>query len=75
MKKFKFEEPFASFSLSSKYKMTTSLKERWKIALHDPAYLICIGVVLLLLTLVLTSCQRKTCPAYAKNSTEQQNNV
>jgi hypothetical protein len=70
MKNFKFEEPFSSFSLSSKYKMTTSIKERWRIALHDPVYLLCIGIVLILLTAVLTSCQPKNCPAYAKNNTE-----
>ena len=75
MKNFKFGEPFSSFSLSSNYKATTTLKEKWRIALRDPAYLLCIGIVLLLLTVVLTSCQPKICPAYAKNNIELQKTI
>ena len=46
MKKFKFEKPFASFSLSNNYKQSPSLKERWKKALHDPMYLIVWGYII-----------------------------
>jgi hypothetical protein len=42
MKKFKFEEPFAAFNVErNKY---LSNKERWRIALHDPAYLFIVGL-------------------------------
>lgn len=40
--KYKFEKPFASFELSHEHAMKP-LKEKWRIALHDPAYLIIFG--------------------------------
>jgi hypothetical protein len=46
MKKFKFEKPFASFEQSHKHAMLP-LKERWRIALHDPAYIFIFGGILL----------------------------
>lgn len=46
MKYFKFEKPFSSFQVSNKYTML-SLKDRWRIALHDPAYLIILGGIIL----------------------------
>ena len=41
MEKFKFEKPFASFKLTNK-----PLKEQWRIALHDPAYLTLVGIII-----------------------------
>jgi hypothetical protein len=70
MKNFKFTEPFSSFTTTG-----TNLREKWRTALHDPAYLICVGILILFLVTMLTSCNRKTCPAYAKNNTEQQKNI
>jgi len=52
MKKFKFEKPFASFELSHHYVMKP-LKEKWRIALHDPAYLIIFGGMAVLLIILL----------------------
>lgn len=46
MKKFKFEKPFAAYT--HRFAML-SFKEKWRIALHDPAYLIIIFVTLLIL--------------------------
>jgi len=37
--KFKFIKPFASFRMSNHYRYS-SLKDDWRMALHDPAYLI-----------------------------------
>jgi hypothetical protein len=45
--KYKFEKPFASFSMSYDYKKK-SLKEHWRVALHDPAYLLLWGGILAL---------------------------
>lgn len=45
MKKFEFEKPFASFFINGKM----VLKEKWRISLHDPAYLILFGGALLCL--------------------------
>jgi hypothetical protein len=39
----KFEKPFSSFLSHPNYKGIPTLKERWKLALHDPAYLIIMG--------------------------------
>lgn len=38
MKNFKFEKPFSSFLISNKYRKLP-LKEKWIIALHDPAFI------------------------------------
>jgi hypothetical protein len=47
MKIFKFTKPFSSFFIMD-YNMP--LKERWNIALHDPAYLLCwVGILLFLI--------------------------
>jgi hypothetical protein len=43
MKKFKFVKPFSSFNFNTN--ITT--KEKWYIALHDPAYLILSGSILI----------------------------
>ena len=49
MKKFKFEKPFALFKMAkTKEYSNMSLKEHWRIALHDPAYLILWGGLLIL---------------------------
>ena len=45
--KYKFVKPFSSFSMS-KEMYNISLKEHWRIALHDPAYLIIWGGILAL---------------------------
>lgn len=38
MKNFKFEKPFSTFLISDKYRKLP-LKEKWKIVLHDPAFI------------------------------------
>lgn len=44
MKKYKFEKPFSAFSSTEK-----TFKEQWRIALHDPAYLLIFGGFILFL--------------------------
>lgn len=53
MKKFKFEKPFASFELSHEY-AKKPLKEKWRVALHDPAYLIIFGGSLIFLIYIIS---------------------
>ncbi len=47
----KFEKPFSSFNLSYNY-LSKPLEERWRIALHDPAYLIIFGGALIVLIIM-----------------------
>jgi ABC-type multidrug transport system permease subunit len=51
MKNFKFVKPFSSFFLMD-YNM--SIKERWRVALHDPAYLLCWVILIAFLIKVLS---------------------
>jgi len=44
----KWEKPFSGF----KTNMSMSLKEKWRIALHDPAYLIIISLVIFMFCLI-----------------------
>jgi hypothetical protein len=48
MKKYKFEKPFSAFSSNEK-----TLKDHWKNALHDPAYLLLLGGLILFLIIFL----------------------
>ena len=52
MKKFKFGKPFSSFAMISKRK-NASLKENWRVALHDPAYLFVLLFILIILAFVI----------------------
>ena len=52
MKTFKFEKPFSSFEMSHEQAIK-STKERWKIALHDPAYLIIWGGLIIFIILII----------------------
>jgi hypothetical protein len=76
MKKIKFEKPFASFTLSPEH-YHIPLKERWRVALHDPAYLIIWGCFFLLIIIALSSsCNRRSCPTYdGKNTSGQYSNM
>ena len=47
MKKFKFEKPFTSFEQSFQYSMIP-IKDQWRIAFHDPAYLIIFSGMLII---------------------------
>jgi hypothetical protein len=49
----KFVKPFSSFPLSSGYK-GGSVKELWRTALHDPAYLIMWGLIIILFIYLIT---------------------
>jgi hypothetical protein len=51
MKNFKFIKPFSSFFLMNN---NMSLKEKWGIALHDPAYLLCWVIIMALLIKILS---------------------
>jgi preprotein translocase subunit Sec61beta len=53
VKKFKFQKPFISLKFDDNY-TNKSLKERWKIALHDPAYLVltCIAITSLIIAII-----------------------
>lgn len=48
MKNFKFEKPFSSFEQSHEHRMKP-LKERWRMALHDPGFLILYGGMLIIM--------------------------
>ena len=45
-----------------------TLKQKWVKALHNPFYIIAWAVLITFTILVLTACQPKICPAYAKNT-------
>ena len=51
MKKFKFIKPFDSFFVMN---YNDSIKERWRIALHDPAYLLLWVAMLMFFGYILT---------------------
>ena len=46
MKNFKFRKPFSTFSTDPNYYLSTTLKERWIDAFHDPGYLLIVGLTL-----------------------------
>lgn len=48
MKKFKFEKPFVSLRHNME-----STKENWRIALHDPAFLFLLGLIISLIALLI----------------------
>jgi hypothetical protein len=52
MKNFKFEKSFSSFELSHENTLK-STKERWRTALHDPAYLIIFGGLTILAIVII----------------------